>query len=245
MREKISEIVDDPDVANLLTPKHPFGTKRPPLEHGYYETFNRDNVTLVDVRSAPIEEITPKGVRTTERAYEVDCIIYATGFDAMTGALFAMDIRGREGVSLKEHWSDGPSTYLGLTTVGFPNMFMISGPQSPSVLTNMVVSIEQHVEWIADCMAHMREQNLDRIEATAEAQEGWMTHHTMIADATLIPQTDSWWVGANIPGKKRFLYPYVGGLDTYRTLCDQKAANGYEGFALSAQEPQPATAEPA
>jgi cyclohexanone monooxygenase len=231
MRSKISEIVDDPEVADLLSPKHPYGTKRPPLEHGYYETFNRDNVTLVDVRSAPIEEVTPKGVRTANEEYEVDCIVYATGFDAMTGALFGMDIQGRGGVTLKEQWADGPRTYLGLTTQSFPNMFMITGPQSPSVLTNMVMAIEQHVEWIADCMNHMREQNLESIEALPESEEGWMEQHTMIANATLIPQTDSWWVGANIPGKKRFLYPFVGGLDNYRKMCDKAAAEGYKGFA--------------
>jgi len=230
---RIREIVTDSGVADLLTPRHPFGTKRPPLEHGYYEAFNRENVTLVDVKSAPIEEITPKGVRTANAEYEVDSIIYATGFDAMTGALFGMDIRGREGTSLREHWADGPHTYLGLTTSKFPNMFVITGPTSPSVLTNMVVSIEQHVEWIGACMDDMREHGHERIEALPEAEEGWMALHTMIADATLIPQTDSWWVGANIPGKKRFLYPFVGGLDNYRKRCDQVAANGYEGFIRS------------
>ena len=235
IRSKIRETVRDPEVAELLTPKYPLGTKRPPLEHGYYEAFNRDNVTLVDVQRAPIEEITPNGVWTADAEYEVDCIIYATGFDAMTGALLGMDIRGRGGVTLKEKWADGPRTYLGLTTQGFPNMFMITGPQSPSVLTNMVMSIEQHVEWIADCMNHMRERGHECIEALSEAEDGWMAHHTEVADATLIPQTDSWWVGANIPGKKRILYPYVGGLPIYRIKCDEVAANSYEGFALSAQ----------
>jgi cyclohexanone monooxygenase len=235
LRAKIREIVHDPEVAELLTPNYPFFTKRPPLEHGYYEAFNRDNVTLVDVRRAPIEEITPKGIRTSEAEYEVDCIIYATGFDAMTGALFGMDVRGRGGLALKEKWADGPRTYLGLTTQGFPNLFMITGPQSPSVLTNMVVSIEQHVEWIGACMEYMRERGYERIEASSEAEERWVAHHTLVANATLIPQTDSWWVGANIPGKKRFLYPYVGGLDNYRRMCDEVAAQGYEGFELSGQ----------
>ena len=236
---KIREIVIDPEVAELLTPKYPFGTKRPPLEHGYYEAFNRANVNLVDVRRAPIEEITPKGVRTVDAEYAVDSIIYATGFDAMTGALFGMHIRGRGGVTLKEKWADGPRTYLGLTTQGFPNMFMITGPQSPSVLANMPMAIEQHVEWIADCMNHMRERGYECTEALGEAEDGWMAHHTQIADATLIPQTDSWWVGANIPGKKRFLYPYIGGLDNYRMKCDEVAAKSYEGFVLS---PQPVAA---
>ena len=235
MRSKIREIVHDPEVADLLMPKYPFGTKRPPIEHGYYEAFNRDNVNLVDVRRAPIEEITPKGVRTADAEYEVDCIIYATGFDAMTGTLLRMDIHGRGGATLKEKWADGPRTYLGLTTQGFPNMFMITGPQSPSVLTNMVMSIEQHVEWIGGCMDHMREQGHECIEALPEAEEGWMAHHTEVAESTMMLQTDSWWVGANVPGKKRILYPYVAGLPTYRAKCDEVAANNYEGFALSAQ----------
>ncbi len=235
IRSKISETVRDPEVADLLTPKYPFQTKRPPLEHGYYETFNRENVDLIDVSSAPIEEITPTGIRTADAEYEVDCIIYATGFDAMTGALLKMDIRGRDGITLKEKWADGPVTYLGLTAHGFPNMFMITGPQSPSVLTNMPMGIEQHVEWIADCMVHMREHNLESIEAQSDAEDGWIALHNMIADATLVAQTDSWWVGANIPGKKRILYPYIGGLDTYRAKCDDVAAKGYEGFAFDAE----------
>lgn len=234
LSSKIHEIVHDPKVADLLAPKYPFFTKRPPLEHGYYEAFNRDNVTLVDVRRSPIGEITPKGVRAGDAEYEVDCIIYATGFDAMTGALFAIDIRGRDGLPLKEKWADGPRTYLGLTTQGFPNMFMITGPQSPSVLTNMPVSIEQHADWIAGCIAYMRGRGFERIEPLREAEDGWVAHHNQLADMTLIPQTDSWWVGANIPGKQRLLYPYVGGLDNYRRACDQVAEKGYEGFALIA-----------
>ena len=233
---KIREIVRDPHVADLLTPKYPFGTKRPPLEHGYYETFNRPNVTLVDVRSTPIEEITERGIRTSEREYELDDIIFATGFDAMTGALFAIDIRGRGGVSLRDRWADGPQTYLGLATHGFPNMFMITGPQSPSVLTNMVVAIEQHVEWIADCIRYLREHGYDAIEAAPEAEQQWVAHHAEVANLTLIPKTDSWWVGANIPGKRRLLYPYVGGLDAYRAICDNVARAGYQGFSLSRLE---------
>ena len=235
IRSKIREVVRDPEVADLLTPKYPFGTKRPPIEHGYYEAFNRDNVDLVDVRRAPIEEITPQGVRTADAEYEVDYIIYATGFDAMTGTLLKMDIRGRGGVPLKEKWADGPVTYLGVAAQGFPNMFMITGPQSPSVLANMPIAIEQHVEWIADCIDHMREQGLDSIEALSEAEDGWMALHTQIADATMIPQTDSWWVGANIPGKKRILYPFLGGMPMYRGKCDEVAANSYEGFVLGSE----------
>ncbi len=235
MRAKIRETVRDPEIADLLMPEYPFGTKRPPLEHGYYEAFNRENVDLIDVQSAPIEEVTPKGIRTANADYDVDCIIYATGFDAMTGSLLKMDIRGRGGLPLKEKWADGPITYLGLATQGFPNMFMITGPQSPSVLCNMPMAIEQHVEWIAGCMSHMREEKLESIEALGDAEESWMALHMRIADMTMILQTDSWWVGANIPGKRRILYPFVGGLPTYRAKCDEVAAKGYEGFALSAE----------
>lgn len=233
--EKIRQIVRDPHVADLLTPKYPFGTKRPPLEHGYYESFNRPNVTLVDVRTSPIVRITPKGIQTADREYELDDIVFATGFDAMTGALFAIDIRGRRGVSLKEYWAEGPRTYLGLTTHGFPNMFIITGPQSPSVLTNMVVSIEQHVEWIGACIEYMREHGYDVIEPTPEAEQSWIDHHNQVASMTLLLKTDSWWVGANIPGKQRLVYPYVGGLDVYRAFCDNVAATGYQGFRLESR----------
>lgn len=236
IRSRIREIVHDSDVAELLAPKdHPFLTKRPPLEHGYYEAFNRDNVTLIDVRRSPIVEITPTGVRTQDAEHEVDIIVFATGFDAMTGALFAMDIRGRDGIGLKERWSDGPRTYLGLATHGFPNMFMITGPQSPSVFSNMPVAIEQNVEWIADCIKYMGEHEINRIEALPEAEDGWVAHCTELAEATLLLQTSSWWVGGNIPGKPRLLYPYVGGLGNYRKTCDEVAAKGYEGFELTGQ----------
>ncbi len=236
VRSKIRETVHDPQVAELLAPKdHAFFTKRPPLEHGYYEAFNRDNVTLVDLRRSPIAEITPQGVRTRDAEYEVDSIVFATGFNAMIGALHQIDIRGRGGVPLKETWAEGPRTYLGVATHGFPNMFMITGPQSPSVLTNMPVAIEQHVEWIAECLAYLREHGVNRIEPLLEAEEDWVAHVTEVADGTLLPLTDSWWVGANIPGKPRLLYPYVGGLGNYRQRCDEVAAKGYEGFALTGQ----------
>ncbi|MDF1819779.1 MAG: NAD(P)/FAD-dependent oxidoreductase [Immundisolibacteraceae bacterium] len=234
--EKIHETVEDPEVAEALSPRYPFFTKRPPLEHGYYETFNQDKVTLVDVKAAPIREITPTSIITENAEYEVDIIIFATGFDAMTGALFAMDIQGRDGIKLQQKWAEGPRTYLGLATEGFPNMFMISGPQSPSVLTNMPVSIEQHVEWISQCIQAMDEKGVDCIEPLPIAEEQWLAHHAEVSDATLIPQTDSWWVGANVPGKKRLLYPYPGGLDNYRKVCDQVAENGYDGFAQTTHE---------
>jgi cation diffusion facilitator CzcD-associated flavoprotein CzcO/acetyl esterase/lipase len=233
VRGKIREIVTDPAVAELLAPKdHPFFTKRPPLENGYYEAFNRDNVTLLDARTAPIQEITPCGVRTGGREYEVDAIVYATGFDAMTGALFGMGITGQEGLRLQDKWRDGPRTYLGLTTHGFPNLFVITGPQSPSVLSNMPVAIEQNVEWIAGLIQYLRSHDLDVAEPTQEAEDKWVAHHDEMAAATLLLGTDSWWVGANIPGKPRTLYPYVGGVGPFRVICQEVAEKGYEGLAL-------------
>ncbi|HLU58638.1 MAG TPA: NAD(P)/FAD-dependent oxidoreductase [Pseudonocardia sp.] len=232
LRERIRERVRDPKIAEMLSPRdHPFFTKRPPLENGYYETFNRDNVTLVDVRSAPIQEITPNGVRTADAEYEVDVIVYATGFDAMTGTLFKLGIRGRDGVGLKEKWADGPRTYLGIAAHGFPNLFMITGPQSPSVLSNMPVSIEQHVDWITDCLRYLRENGFDTIEPLPAAEDDWVAHHHEITQMTLLPKANSWWVGANIPGKPRNLYPYVGGVGTYRRICDAVASKRYDGFA--------------
>ena len=234
LRNKIRERVDDPEIAEMLAPKdHPFFTKRPPLENGYYETYNRENVTLVDVNRSPIEAITPAGVRTTDGEYEVDSIVYATGFDAMTGTLFKLGITGRDGLTLAEKWAEGPRSYLGIATHGFPNLFMITGPQSPSVLSNMPVSIEQHVDWVAGCLRHLREQGVARIEPTREAEDGWVAHHDEVTATTLLPRANSWWVGANIPGKHRSLYPYVGGVGTYRGICDDVAAKGYEGFELS------------
>jgi cyclohexanone monooxygenase len=238
VRGKIREMVHKPEVAELLAPRdHHFFTKRPPLEHGYYEAFNRDNVTLVDVKKTPIEEITPTGVRTADgRSHDVDIIIFATGFDAMTGTLFAMDIRGRNGMALREQWADGPRTYIGLAVHNFPNMFLITGPQSPSVLSNMPVAIEQHVEWIADCLKYLRDHDETVIEATREAEDGWVALATEIANMTLIPRTPSWWVGGNIPGKPRLVYPFVGGLQVYRQACEDVAANNYKGFVLQGHE---------
>jgi cyclohexanone monooxygenase len=232
IRERIRERVRDPETAELLTPRdHPFFTKRPPLENGYYETFNRDNVTLVNVRRSPIQEITPTGIRTADAEYQVDTIVYATGFDAMTGTLFKLGIRGRGDLGLPEKWARGPRTYLGIASHGFPNLFMITGPQSPSVLSNMPVSIEQHVDWITDCLRHLRQTGRDTIEPLAEAEDDWVDHHNEITQATLLPQADSWWVGANIPGKPRNLYPYAGGVGVYRQICDAVAAHDYDGFA--------------
>jgi cation diffusion facilitator CzcD-associated flavoprotein CzcO len=238
IRARIRETVHDPAVAELLAPSdHPFFTKRPPLETNYYATYNRDNVELIDINRTPIATVTPAGLRTSEREYEVDAIVFATGFDTMTGTLFKMGIIGRDGLSLKDKWADGPSTYLGLTTHGFPNLFMITGPQSPSVLSNMPVAIEQNTEWIAGLIGHMREVGADYSEATAEAERGWVEHHNQVADATLLLGTNSWWVGANIPGKPRTLYPYVGGVGAFRDICADVARKGYEGITLTSRTP--------
>ena len=235
-RAKIRAIVRDPAVADLLSPRdYPVGTKRLCVDTDYYATFNRDNVTLVDVRAAPIEAITPRGVRTRDAAYDLDSLVFATGFDAMTGALLAIDIRGRGGRTLREAWAEGPRTYLGIAVAGFPNLFTITGPGSPSVLSNMIVSIEQHVDWIADCLAHMRARSLVAVEATAGAQERWVAHVDAVGHATLYPRANSWYMGANVPGKPRIFMPYIGGVGAYRQLCDDVAARGYEGFALTSR----------
>jgi cation diffusion facilitator CzcD-associated flavoprotein CzcO len=233
IREQIRRRVDDPKVAEMLSPKdYAYATKRPPLETGYYEAFNRDNVTLVDLRETPIEEITENGIRTAEGEHEFDVIVLATGFDAMTGPLLKMNITGRDGLTLNEAWADGPHTYLGLTVKGFPNLFAITGPQSPSVLYNMPLAIEDHADWIGDAITHMRENGIREMEPTAEAQEAWGAQVAAIASQTLMPTTNSWYMGANVPGKPRVFMVYLGGAPTYRKICDDVAANGYEGFAL-------------
>jgi cyclohexanone monooxygenase len=237
-RAKIRAIVGDPAVAERLLPQgYPLGTKRLCVDTSYYDTFNRDNVTLVDVRSSPIEAITPQGLRTRDQAYALDRIVFATGFDAMTGALLRIDVRGRGGQTLQQKWAAGPRTYLGLTTAGFPNLFTITGPGSPSVISNMVVSIEQHVDWIADCIAYLRRHHLGSIEATVAAEDEWVAHVNEVASATLYPQANSWYMGANVPGKPRIFMPYIGGVGAYRQKCDDVVARRYEGFALAAREP--------
>ena len=234
VRSKIRDTVRDPSVAELLSPKgYPIGAKRLCLDTEYYETYNRDNVTLVDVSAAPIEEITPSGIRTTDAVYDVDDIVFATGFDAMTGALLAIDIRGRDGMTLREKWAAGPRTYLGLVTEGFPNMFIITGPGSPSVISNMVVSIEQHVDWIGDLLEHMRTRGLKSTEAERDAEDRWVEHVNEVAYRTLFPRANSWYLGANIPGKPRVFMPFVGGVGIYRDICDDVAAKDYEGFAFT------------
>jgi len=225
--------VKDPELAEKLVPKdHPYGAKRPPIDTDYFETFNRDNVTLVDIRETPIVEITPSGIRTTQAEYELDTIVFATGFDAITGALLEIDVRGAAGERLADRWSQGPRCYLGLQVSGFPNLFTITGPGSPSILVNVPTAIEQHVEWISDCVAHMRDQGLHRIEASREAEDRWVDHVNEMADHTLFPKANSWYLGANIPGKKRVFMPYVGGLVDYRQRCEEVVANDYAGFEL-------------
>ncbi|MHA6793890.1 flavin-containing monooxygenase [Pseudonocardia bannensis] len=232
IRAKIRETVRDPATAEKLVPRdHPFATKRPPIDTDYFETYNRDNVTLVDVRESPIVEITRDGVRTSSASYPLDCIVFATGFDALTGPLLDIDIRGPGGRTLRDKWSEGPRTYLGLQVAGFPNMFTITGPGSPSVLTNMPTSIEQHVDWIADCIEYMRGHELERIEATEEAEDAWGEHADEAVHRTLLPMAaTSWYLGANVPGKPRVFMPYAGGFATYTRKCDEVAAAGYEGF---------------
>jgi len=233
VRAKIRARVKDPAVAELLSPKNTIGCKRVCIDIGYYETFNRDNVTLVDVSAQPIEEITPRGVKAAGKEYEADALVLATGFDAMTGALMNMDIRGRGGVKLADTWGAGPKTYLGVAVAGFPNLFMITGPGSPSVLTNMLPTIEQHVDWIAETIGYMRERQLQHIEASEDAQERWVGHVGDVAKPTLRYTCSSWYLGANVPGKPRVFMPYIGGFPRYVKRCDAVAANGYEGFMLS------------
>jgi cyclohexanone monooxygenase len=237
VREKIAEIVRDPETAKRLQPDdHPIGSKRICVDTEYYATFNRPNVTLVDIRSDPIQEILPYAVRAGARDYEIDALVLATGFDAMTGSVARIEIRGRHGQTLNQKWAEGPRTYLGLMSEGFPNLFIITGPGSPSVLSNMIVSIEQHVDWITEAIAFMRDRALDTFEARKEAEDYWVAHVNEVAQSTLYPQANSWYMGANIPGKPRIFMPYIGGVGAYRRICNEVAAKGYEGFVMRAAE---------
>ena len=234
IREKIRSIVDNPDIAEDLCPTdHPFGTKRPCLDTNYYRTYNLPHVRLINLRKHPIATITETGIDTVDESLEFDAIVYATGFDAMTGPLVAVDIKGRDGLSLKEKWADGPSTYLGLTTAGFPNFFMVTGPGSPSVLSNMTVSIEQHVEWISECVNYVRQHHFETIEPTPVAESGWDQHVQDCGNITLYPTANSWYMGSNVPGKPRVFLPYIGGVDAYRAACNEVVADGYLGFTLT------------
>ncbi len=235
IRDRIRDIVEDPATAEKLVPTdHGFATKRPPIDTHYFETYNRDDVTLVDVKATPIEEIVPDGVRTSAGVHELDDLVFATGFDALTGPLLGLNLSGSDGTPLRDAWAHGPRTYLGLGINGFPNLFTITGPFSPSVLTNMPTTIEQHVDWIADCLEHLRAQDVDRIEAQRPAERAWAEHTQEAADATLLPRTaSSWYLGANVPGKPRVFMPYAGGFARYTRTCDDVAAGGYRGFLLT------------
>ncbi|KAA0114962.1 NAD(P)/FAD-dependent oxidoreductase [Mycolicibacterium sp. P9-22] len=234
--EAIARIVTDPDTAAALVPTHPFACKRPIIDQGYYQTFNRDNVTLVDLRINPIRSVTAAGISTEVRDIDLDVIIYATGFDAMTGALSKMKVRGRDGVLLGDYWAEeGPLSYLGLAVAGFPNLFTVQGPGSPSAATNFVAAMEQHIEWIADCIGHLREHGYRTIEAQSVAQQEWIEHATSLVAATVLvhPSCNSWYNGANVPGKKRMYMGYTAGIPEYRRRCDEIASNGYRGFTLA------------
>jgi len=234
VRGKIQQIVSDPATAQSLCPTtYPIGTKRICVDSQYYETFNRANVRLVDLQKTPIERITATGVQTSAEHLELDALVLATGFDAMTGALLRMDIRGVDGVQLADQWQAGPETYLGLMVAGFPNLFTITGPGSPSVLSNMLVSIEQHVDFIAGCLQHMQRHQKAKVEAQVPAQSQWVAHVNEVANATLFPQGGSWYLGANVAGKPRVFMPYAGGVGEYRMICDDVVANDYRGFQFS------------
>ncbi len=234
VRQKVRAKVTDPEVAEKLVDiDYPIGARRLIVDIDYFETYNRDNVTLVDVKASPITEITPRGLRTSEGHYDLDVLVYATGFDGMTGALLSMDLRGVGGLALREKWADGAGAYIGLVASGFPNLFMITGPGSPAVFSNVMLSIEQHVDWIADCLAYMVEGGFERIAADPEAEAHWTRQVDELAANSLVGRTNSWWTGANIPGKRRGITMYLGGTHNYRAACDEVAANGYEGFTLT------------
>jgi len=231
VRDKIRQIVEDPVTAEALCPRsHPIGTKRICVDTGYYETYNLPHVRLVNLHRTPIERITATGVQLADELIELDSLVLATGFDAMTGALTRIDVRGVDEASLAEAWAAGPRTYLGLAVAGFPNLFLVTGPGSPSVLSNMLVSIEQHVDWMTACLDHMQARGADRVEAEAEAQDEWVEHVNLVASGTLFPEAGSWYMGANVPGKPRVFMPYAAGVGAYREVCDGVAAGGYRGL---------------
>ncbi|MEM9623057.1 MAG: NAD(P)/FAD-dependent oxidoreductase [Pseudomonadota bacterium] len=234
VRNKIRTIVQDPQTAEDLCPTdHPIGSKRICVDTNYYATYNRDNVSLVNVRRTPLQQITATGLQTSERDYNFDVLVLATGFDAMTGALLNMDIRGADGQLLRDKWAAGPRSYLGIGLHGFPNLFTVTGPGSPSVLSNMLVSIEQHVDWMVACLDHMREHGHQRVEALLPAEDQWVNHVNEVANATLFPEGGSWYLGANVAGKPRVFMPYAAGVGPYREICDDVVADNYRGFAFS------------
>ena len=231
VRQQIRQIVKDPETAEILAPKtYPIGTKRICIDSGYFETYNRDNVDLIDISETLIKRITPTGLIANDQTYEFDSIVFATGFDAMTGTLFNVDIRGRDDLALKEKWYAGPRTYLGLMSEAFPNLFMITGPGSPSVKSNMMVSIEQHVDFVTESIVYMRDRELELMEPELASEDEWVDHVQEVANKTLFPRANSWYMGANIPGKPRLFMPYIGGVGTYRRKCEEVVADGYKGF---------------
>jgi cation diffusion facilitator CzcD-associated flavoprotein CzcO len=235
IKQKIRSIVRDPRKAQVLSDiDHPFAAKRPPIDTDYFETYNLAHVDLVDIRENPIASITEEGIKTNNALFKLDAIVFATGFDAMTRPILNLNLKGRDGLALSEAWEAGPTNYMGLQVPGFPNFFMVTGPGSPSVLTNMPVAIEQHVEWISDCIAHMRAEGLHRVEPQPQASAQWMQEVNQAAAATLLPKAKhSWYLGANIPGKPRVFMPYAGGMAHYRKRCETITANGYEGFLMA------------
>lgn len=231
---KVGEIVKDPDTAALLKPKdYHIGTKRVCLDTGYYESFNLPHVKLVDLKTDPIVRIVPEGIATQSATHAFDAIVFATGFDAVTGSILRVDPKGRDGVSLSSKWSGGPRAYLGLMANGYPNMFFVNGPGSPSAVGNCITNIEQHVDWIADCVKHLRERGRNTIDATEDAETAWAEHVYDLASKTLMHTADSWWLGANIPGKPRVFMAYLGGTGRYREVCDDIAAEDYKGFEIA------------
>jgi cyclohexanone monooxygenase len=240
VRGKIREKVSNPETAELLCPKdYPVGSKRMCIDTGYFETFNRDNVTLVDLNAEPIERVTPHGLATSKREFDFDAIVLATGFDAMTGTLSKIAITGRNGRNLKREWEGGPAAYLGLMVEGFPNLFLVTGPTSPSVLSNMMTSIEQHVVWIGECIAALRGRQAETIEPSAEAQAAWVAHGSAVAAPTVYPSSKSWYTGANIPGKPFVFMAYIGGVPGYRAICEGVVAGDYAGFAIDGEASPP------
>ena len=232
VRDKIKHLVKDPKTAKTLTPNYPIGCKRLAVDSNYYETFNEPNISLINLNTEPLEEFVSNGLSTRKNLYDLDAIILATGFDAMTGTLFNIDIQGKNNIKLKDKWEEGPKTYLGLTAEGFPNLFTVSGPGSPSVLTNMIVSIEQHVNWIFNCFDFMKKNKKSSIEASSKAEQEWVQHNQNVSIDHVRSSCSSWYIGANIKGKARIFMPYVGGYAKYVEKCDEVSQNNYEGFIL-------------
>ena len=231
VRQQIKRVVKDKETAEILCPRsYPIGTKRICIDTGYFETYNRENVKLVDISKKPIQRQVTDGIIVDDQLYPFDSIIFATGFDAMTGSIFNVDIKGRDGLALKEKWNAGPKTYLGLMSASFPNLFMITGPGSPSVKSNMIMSIEQHVDLVIETLLSMRRKGLSVVEPELEAENKWVDHVQEVANKTLFPQANSWYMGANIPGKPRLFMPYIGGVGAYREICEEIVANNYRGF---------------